>query len=298
MVGRLLGNRDKTIRELGSGGGERHTGLEVEPQLPRRGKVSLSLNLSALKDGEKKTLGVAIVVDDLTEKRRLEEERQQEEREKRRIRQILERYVHPAVVERLLSNPQELKLGGTRRELTVLFGDIKGFTSYAEKIPPEALVETLNLYLGIGAEAVLEQGGMLDKFLGDAVMGLFNWPEFQEDHTLRAVRAALNMVKDTTLHHQHHRTNSLLNFKVGINVGEAVVGNIGIPQRSDYTAIGDSVNLAKRLQEYAKPGQILLSQSAYARVEGFVEAIPLEPVQVKGRSAPEKVYELLRLKSD
>ena len=248
----------------------RYIGLEVEPQLPRRGKVSLSLNPSALKDADDDTLGVAIVVDDLTEKRQLEEEREREEREKRRIRQVLERYVHPAVVERLLSNPEDLKLGGTRRELTLLFADIKGFTSFAEKIPPEVLVETLNGYLGMGAEAVLEQGGMMDQFLGDAVMGLFNWPEAQGGHTLRAAKAALKMVKDIGLHHEQHKTGSLLNFKVGINVGVAVMGNIGIPQRSEYTAIGDSVNLAKRLQEYAQPSQILLSQSAYERVKGLV----------------------------
>jgi adenylate cyclase len=273
-----------------------YIGLEVEPQLPGKGKVNLSLNLSALKDADQGTLGVAIVLDDLTEKRRLEEEREREEREKKRIRRVLERYVHPAVVERLLSNPEELRLGGTRRELTILFGDIKGFTSFAEKMPPEMLVETLNQYLGISAMAVLEQGGMLDKFLGDAVMGLFNWPEFQQDHALRAVKAALNMMRGITAYHQHRETGALLSFKVGINVGEAVVGNIGIPQRSDYTAIGDSVNLAKGLQEHAEPGQILLSQSAYERVRYLVEAIPLEPVQVKGRSTLEKVYELKELK--
>ncbi len=275
-----------------------HIGLKAEPQLPHRGKVSLSLNLSALRDPEGETLGVAIVVDDLTEKKELEEEREREEQEKRRIRLILERYVHPTVVERLLSNPEELKLGGTRRELTILFADIKGFTSFGEKIPPELLVQTLNRYLGIGAEAVLEQGGMLDKFLGDAVMGLFNWPEYQEDHTLRAVKAAWKMVKDITTYHQRHKTDSLLNFKVGINVGEAVVGNIGIAQRSDYTAIGDSVNLAKRLQEYAQPGQILLSLRTYERVKDLVEVVPLEPIQVKGRTALEQIYELRGLKTD
>ncbi len=278
--------------------GERHVGLELQADLPVRGKVSLGLNLSALQDADGETLGVAIVVDDLTEKRQLEEEREREEREKRRIRQVLERYVHPMVVERLLSNPEELKLGGTRRELTILFADIQGFTSLAEKIPPEVLVETLNRYLGIGAEAVLEQGGMLDKFVGDAVMGLFNWPESQEDHPLRAVKAASKMVKDIAAHHQQQRTDALLNFKVGINVGEAVVGNIGVPQRSDYTAIGDSVNLAKRLQESAQPGQILLSQTTYDRVKGSVDVVPLESMKVKGRETPEKVYELRALRSD
>ena len=129
-------------------------------------------------------------------------------------------------------------------------------------------------------------------------MGLFNWPEAQGDHTLRAAKAALKMVKDIGLHHEQHKTDSLLNFRVGINVGVAVVGNIGIPQRSEYTAIGDSANLAKRPQEYAQPSQILLSQSAYERVKGLVQAVPLEAIQVRGRTALEKVYELQGLRRD
>jgi adenylate cyclase len=277
-------------------GEERFVGCEVECQVAGRGSTVLSINISPLKDAHDRTLGVALVVDDLTEKRRLEEEREREQRERQRTRGILERYVHPAVVERLLSNPEELKLGGTKREVTVLFADIGGFSALAEKLPPEVLVGTLNEYLGVAAEAVLAEGGMLDKFLGDAVMGLFNWPEKQEDHALRAVKAALRIIEGASRVNEKVGADVALQFKVGINAGEAVVGNVGIPQRSDYTAIGDAVNLAKRLQEQAQPGQILISRAVYESAKDLLDARPLPPVTVKGRRSPVQVYELLGLK--
>ncbi|HUW94212.1 MAG TPA: adenylate/guanylate cyclase domain-containing protein [Anaerolineae bacterium] len=156
-----------------------------------------------------------------------------------RTRQLLERYVFPPVVERLPSNPEELRLGGTKRELTILFADVGGFSSLAERVSAEELVQTLNRYLAVAAEAVLSQGGMLDKFLGDAVMGLFNWPERQEDHCLRVLRAAVSLVEGASTLGKGLRKGPPLSFKVGISVGEAVVGNVGIPQRSDYTASGN-----------------------------------------------------------
>ncbi len=277
------------------GGDERFLGCEVECATAGREKAVLSINVSPLRDAYERTLGVALVVDDLTEQRRLEEEREKEQRERQRTREVLERYVHPAVVERLLSNPEELRLGGTKRVVTVLFADIGGFSALAEKLSPEILVDTLNQYLGVAAEAVLAEGGMLDKFLGDAVMGLFNWPESQEDHCLRALRAALKIVEDTSTM-ADGASDVALAFKVGVSVGEAVVGNVGIPQRSDYTAIGDAVNLAKRLEEHARPGEILLSRAVYETMEDLIVARALGPIMVKGHSRPEQVYELLGVK--
>jgi adenylate cyclase len=273
-------------------GEERFLGCEMECATPGQDRAVLSINVSPLRDAHERTLGVALVVDDLTEKRRLEEERRREQLERQRTREVLERYVHPAVVGRLLSNPEELRLGGTKSDVTVLFADIGGFSVLAEKLPPEVLVGTLNRYLGVAAEAVLAEGGMLDKFLGDAVMGLFNWPERQQDHCLRALRAAMRIVEEA-LNVADAASDATLTFKVGVNVGEAVVGNIGIPQRSDYTAIGDAVNLAKRLEEHAQPGQILLSRAVYEMTQDLVDARALEPIMVKGHSRPEQVYELV-----
>ncbi|MFQ5613637.1 MAG: adenylate/guanylate cyclase domain-containing protein [Anaerolineae bacterium] len=263
----------------------RYIGYEMKVELPQRGPVDLRMNLSKLKDSQDSTLGVAIVVDDLTERKRLEA-----------TRQMFRRYLSPAVVDRLPDDPNKLKLGGNRQKIGILFADIRGFTTFSEKLGPEELVDYLNQYLSLAAKAVLESEGTLDKFLGDAVMAIFNAPLPQEDYAERAVRAALAMQQAIANYHAQIAPENRLSYGVGINVGEAVVGNIGTAEQLNYTAIGDAVNLAKRLQENAQPGQILLSESAYEHVKDLVEANKLEPIQVKGRTAVEQVYELIGLK--
>jgi adenylate cyclase len=263
---------------------EKYRGLEVQPKLPGRGMVSLSMNLSPLKDAEDRTQGVAIVVDDVTETKRL-----------RAVQDMCRRYLSPAVVDRLPSDPDQLKLGGHRREVSILFADIRGFTSFSEKLPPEEVMDILNCYLAMAAEAILVYEGTLDKFMGDAVMALFNAPLPQEDHALRAVKAAAAMQQAIANYHRQLGEKRGLNFGVGINVGEAIVGNVGTTARMDYTAIGDTVNLAKRLQENVGGGHILLSQSAYEQVKDHVRVKALPSLKVKGRMEPESVYELISL---
>ncbi len=256
---------------------------EVNPTLPGRGAVDLSLSLSPLKNAERLTQGVAIVLDDVTERKRL-----------RSKFELFQKMVNPAVIERL--DPNQLKLGGDRQQVTCLFADIRGFTSFGEHLDPVILLDVLNRYLGAAADAVLLHEGTLDKFLGDAVMAIFNAPEQQTDHTMRAVRAALNMRYDILALHDVMEPQYRLSFGIAINVGEAVVGLVGTKLRLDYTAIGDTINTAKRLQENAKAGQILLSETAYEPVRKFVEVNVLEPIKVKGRAQPVAVYELQDLK--
>ena len=270
-----------------------HLASEIELQLPQRGKVSLSLDLSTLKDQAGRSLGVAIVIDDLTERKRLEAEREWEEQEKQRIRKLFQRYVAPTVVERLIEGIEQVTLGGKRQVVTILFADIRGFSAFSETRMSDELIEILNRHLSLAAQAVLEQEGTLDKFMGDAVMALFNVPLPQPDHTLRAVQAALAMQEAIAAYQRELDGEVWLSFGVGINVGEAVVGNVGTAELMNYTAIGDSVNLAKGLQENAEAGQILLSQSAYEAVRKHVQVRALEPIKVKGRSGPEPVYELV-----
>ncbi len=258
-------------------------GLEISQILPERGNVDWRLNLSPLKDANQTTQGVAIVVDDMTERKRLEAQRR-----------LLERMVSPAVLAQV--NLNSLQIGGKRGDVTVLFADIRGFTSFSEKRSPEELVAVLNQYLAAGAEAVLEQEGTVDKFLGDAVMAWFNAPVPQPDHTLRAVRAALGLKKTVERLHSELPSEAQLSFGVGIHYGEAVLGWIGTEKRLEYTAIGDSVNTAKRIQENAAKNQILISKVAYERVKKQVVAKPFEPLQVKGKSAPVDVYEVTGLK--
>ncbi|HLF26615.1 MAG TPA: adenylate/guanylate cyclase domain-containing protein [Anaerolineae bacterium] len=255
---------------------------ELTPILPERGAVSWRLSVAPLKDAAQITQGVAIVVDDLTEQRF--------------IKDTFQRYVGPRVVQQLLSDPSRLKLGGERRTISVIYADIRGFSTFSERLRPEKLVEILNAYLGLAADAVLREEGTLDKFMGDAVMGFFNAPLDQADHTLRAVRAALSMQTAIAAYRERVPLGERLSYGVGINVGEAVVGNIGNAQQQNYTAIGDSVNYAKRLQENARHDQVLISQAVYDLVKPAVRVSSLEPLLVKGHSIPEPVYEVLGLK--
>lgn len=256
---------------------------ETRPSVPGRGMVDLSLNFAPLKDSARATQGVAIVLDDHTERKRL-----------RSKFELFQKMVSPAVIERL--DPEALRLGGDRRIVTCLFADIRGFTNFSEYLDPVQLLDVLNRYLGAAADAVLLHEGTLDKFLGDAVMAIFNAPEQQEDHTLHAVRAALQMRNDILALHEVMAPQYRLSFGIAINYGEAVVGLVGTKQRVDYTAIGDTINTAKRIQENAKAGQVLLSETAYDQVKDYVIVNVLEPIKVKGRVQPVQVYELIGMK--
>ncbi|OQY31892.1 MAG: hypothetical protein B6I38_05220 [Anaerolineaceae bacterium 4572_5.1] len=257
--------------------------LEITHTLPDRGSVDWRLNLSPLKDADKTTQGVAIVLDDLTERKHLEAQRR-----------LFERMISPAVIRQL--NPDSLQLGGKRSDITVLFADIRGFTSFSERLTPEALVAILNQYLAAAADAVLAQEGTIDKFLGDAVMAWFNAPIPQQDHTLRAVRAALAIRKSIDALHAKLPPEAHLSFGVGIHYGDAVLGLIGTEKRLEYTAIGDSVNTTKRIQENSGKNQILISADAYKRVKKHIYVDKIDALQVKGKSKPIKVFEILGMK--
>lgn len=262
---------------------------ELNTELPGRGPVYLRLHLSQLKDNHAQRTGIAIVLDDLTETRRLEKRVQL-------IEKTFKQYVVPSVVEQLLSNPDQVRLGGVRREITVLFADIRGFTAFSERTDPERLVEILNRYLTLAADAVLNEEGTLDKFMGDAVMAIFNAPLDQHDHTLRAVRAALAIRESIRRLHEQLDPAYRLSFGIGITAGASVVGNIGSSEIRNYTAIGDSVNLAYRFQSHAGPGQIFLNEQAYNNVKPWVDVAVRGPILVKGHSEPDIVYEVLGLK--
>lgn len=215
------------------------------------------------------------------------------EKEKEEIRGTFERFVAPSVVEKALRQPDTVQLGGKRQEISVMFADIRGYTSWSENADPEQVVETLNHYLSLAAEVVLAWEGTLDKFFGDGLMAIFNAPEAQNDHIHRAADAALALMKaadEVSAIHGHK-----LSYSVGVNVGEAVVGYIGTDRAINYTAIGDTVNLAKRLQEYAAPGQILIEEAVFKRLGKLAQARPLGEMKVKGRKKQAFVYELTGL---
>ena len=262
---------------------EKFIDLEIQTNLEERGDVDLRLSISPLKTVDKQTRGVAIVLHDLTERKRLEAQRR-----------LFERMVSPAVIDQL--DPDSLQLGGRRSEITTLFADIRGYTSFSEKIDPESLFNVLNRYLALAAESILVEKGTIDKFMGDAVMAWFNAPIPQADHVLRAVRAGLTIQKRVRELHEEFQDEFRLQFGIGIHPGEVLLGLVGTQQRLEYTAIGDSVNIAKRLQENAQPGQILISQEAIASLKGEVQLRSLAPIAVAGKTRPLEVFEVVGLR--
>jgi len=265
-------------------------GTELMCQVPPRGDIVLRLSCAPLRDAHLGTKGATLVFEDLTERRKLEAEQE-------RIRQTFGRVVAPRVRDRLLADPGNLRLDGTKQVVTTLFADVSGFSSFSELHPPETVFKVLNAYLSLAAQAILEEEGTLDKFMGDAVLAIWNSPDQQEDHALRAVRAALSIMSRALAAHQNFPDpEQHMVFRIGISTGLAMVGNVGTNDLFNYTAIGDAVNLAQRLQVSAKPQQILLHKDTYDIVAEHVIATPLKPLTVKGREQPAEVYELKGLK--
>ncbi len=217
---------------------------------------------------------------------------------KQAIRETFERYVSPQVVERLLADPTHVRLGGVQQLVTVLFADLRGYTAVSEALRPDQLVDVLNGYLNVAVQAVLAYEGTISRYAGDLIMAIFNAPLPQPDHPLRAVRAALRLRRDMADHHaalpEHLRTG----FGVGVVTGEAVVGNIGAREWMNYTAIGDTVNLAQRLEESAAAGEILMDEKTRQALGAVVTAESRGLTPIRGRREPVAVYSLLGLEGE
>jgi PAS domain S-box-containing protein len=259
------------------------TDIEISHISAARGNVDWRFNLSPLKDAGQKTQGIAIVLDDLTERKKLEAQRR-----------LFERMVSPAVIEQL--DPNSLQLGGKRTNITALFADIRGFTAFSESQEPEQLVKILNRYLAAMADAVLAQEGTIDKFMGDAIMAWFNAPIPQPDHTLRAVKTALIIRESVENLYKELSPEFHLAFGTGIHCGDAILGLIGTEKRLEYTAISDAVNTAKRIQENSARNQILISRDALERVSSEIMVKPHANMALKGKTQPLEVFEVLGLK--
>lgn len=220
-----------------------------------------------------------------------------EERTKKQIRSMFARYAPPAYVDELIKDPDKLNLGGEDREITVLFSDIEGFTTISEKLSPHELVNLLNEYLGAMTKVIFNEGGTLDKYIGDAIVAVFGAPLPQNEHALHACYAALEMQKTLNGFRDEWIRRGLpsVRSRVGINTGHVVFGNIGSEIRYDYTAIGDQMNLGSRLEgankEYGT--YIMISEFTYERVRERVIVRDLDSIIVKGKSMPVKVYELI-----
>ena len=218
------------------------------------------------------------------------------ERQARFIRRAFGAYLSPELVSELAEDPERLELGGEVREITVLFSDIRGFTQLSETTGARELVTLLNRYFTPATHAIQAEGGYVDKFIGDAVMALFNAPVALTNHAEAACRAALGMLEALEAFNAGQREQGLptLDIGIGIHTGEAVVGNLGSAERLSYTAIGDTVNVAARLEGLNKDysTRILLSETTRDRLEGPLATRLVETVRVKGRERPVTVFEL------
>jgi len=217
-----------------------------------------------------------------------------EEADRREVNRLFGRYVSPQVRDEIISDAEagQLRLGGMRREVTVMFADIRGFTALSEKLQPEEIVAMLNTYLSAMISQVFKNEGMVNKFAGDNIMGIWNAPMGRERHPWLAVRAAVESQKLLEKMQQENSGLPRVQFGIGINTGEAVAGNMGSEERAEYTVIGDAVNLASRLCSGAPGGSVWISKETYERVKDSVVAENIGPQYFKGKAEPVEVYEV------
>jgi PAS domain S-box-containing protein len=261
--------------------GESIAGVELE-HLNQVGQLkTLNLSLAPIRSERGEPIGVVMVVDDITEARRR--------------REALYRVLPRHVADRIMDSPTSLVSGGVKRRITVLFADMHGFTAISERLTPEQVVDLLNAFLPMLASITFRYEGTVDKFLGDGMMAFFGAPESHEDDAWRAVRAAWEM-REATAELAKGKSGMGLRFLtvgIGINTGDAIVGYIGSERvRIEFTAVGDTVNVAKRLQEMAIGDQILMSDTTYELVHDKVIARELGAVTVSGRRKPVFVFQL------
>jgi adenylate cyclase len=257
----------------------------VECEIAGRGRVNLTFYVSSLRENpQTPPIGMALVIDDRTELKRAEAKAKD-------IRRIFGRFVHPNVVQQLIENPSALNLGGETKEISVIAADFRNFTSLNERKTSKEVMTLLNTYLEIMVKEIWDEEGTVTGFWGDALMAIFNAPLPQSDHVMRAVRAAWKMRVAIMEYQRTKPQEALYSFGIGVNTGEAMVGNIGSRDRiQNYTAIGDVVNVAARLQQEAKDNNIMLNHSTFTRVRQYVRVTKLPPLNVKNKAEPLDVW--------
>lgn len=222
-----------------------------------------------------------------------------EQKEKFWIKNAFSHYLSGEVINELMADPSKLKLGGERKNLTVIFSDVRGFTKFSESHQPEEVVAMLNEILTAQVEVVFKYNGTLDKFVGDELMAFFGAPgeTHINNHAITAVRVALEIQAKLKILKEKWsgEKKESLSIGIGINTGDAVVGNMGSAERMDYTIIGDNVNLAARLCSAAGGDEILISEATYEQVKDQIRSERLEPISVKGKAQPVSIYRVVGL---
>lgn len=225
-----------------------------------------------------------------------------EGRKRKEVKRLFIRYLSPHVVEELLIDPSKIELGGKEVEATIFFSDIKDFTTISENLSPRDLIVYLNEYFSHTSEIILHNKALLDKYIGDSIMAVFGVPLHRDDHAFSACKAAVEIQKVLTSFYLDlsHRNKPYFETRIGINTGRVIVGNLGTASRSDYTAIGDPVNIASRLEGINKVfgTKIIISEPTYYAAKDSVISRELDLVTVKGKNVPIRIYELIDIGSE
>lgn len=264
----------------------------VEATLPGGRRATLRASAGPLRDAGGAVVGIVFAAEDQTDVVAEREEAKEEAGRERKIREAMRRYVGDAVAATVEARPSLVQVGGTRQVVSVLHADVRGYTTVAESLPPEEVHTLLLRYHGAAVAAIRGAGGSPDRYVGDAILALWNAPQPQEDHARRALRGALALVAAT------RGLGDRMVYGVGVHTGEAVVGNLGSAEYLHYTAIGDTVNVAARLQGAAEGGSVICSVAALSAAGAGVRATPLGPLVVKGRRNPVEAYHLESVEED
>lgn len=255
--------------------------MDAELDVPQ-GKISANVSVLPLTSGKDESLGSMMLIEDISTEKR--------------VRATMSRYVDPALANKLMEAGEEV-LGGQTSVATVLFSDVRSFTTLTEQLGATGTVALLNEYFTIMVECIQKHGGMLDKFIGDAIMAIFGTPLAHEDDPDRGVRTAIEMMRELGKFNQKRtdRGEKPIDIGIGLNTDQVVSGNIGSPKRMDYTVIGDGVNLAARLESACKQygAHVLISEYTFSQLRGTYRAREIDLVVVKGKTEPVHVYEIL-----
>lgn len=258
----------------------------VEATLPDGLRATLRASVGPTYGTEQKLVGMLFVAEDCAEEDTAASVgvEQPAAEEAQRLREALKRYMGDAIAAMIDARPSFLAVRGVRQEVSVLHADVRGYTTVAEELPPDELLRLLSRYHGPATAALQTEGGTIDRFIGDAVLALWNAPAPQEQHARLAIRGAIAMRAAT------QAVGADLAYGIGVHTGEVVVGNLGSDRYMNFTAIGDTVNVAARLQSAASGGEVVCSAAALAAAGGGIDADPLGELSLKGRQAPVEAY--------
>jgi adenylate cyclase len=216
------------------------------------------------------------------------------------LKGVFNRYVSPDVADEIMKEPEVIRLGGERREVTVFFADIRDFTAHSSRMSPEEIVEVLNTYFTLITDVVFRFKGTIDKFIGDAVMGVFGSPIKSAVHLERGIKAVFAIREVVSRVNLSREANNQTPFHIGIGIdsGTVIVGNMGSSMRMEFTAVGETVNMASRLSSMARSDELLISAELYESIKGSVAATELTGTSIKGIDRPVKLYNIVELRGE